>query len=148
MSIPKPWYLAGPMSGIPQFNFPAFRDNAERLRNRGYDIITPHEMDDPEVSAAAWASPDGSPGSGSPNGETWGDFLSRDVKLVADNACGVLVLPGWNKSRGARLETFVAYLCSKPVLYAATMNPVSHGDLVEAWGGVELVAFQGVKKTA
>jgi hypothetical protein len=145
MSIPKPWYLAGPMTGIPQFNFPLFEATAKRLREAGHLIITPHEMDDPDVCAAAWASPDGAPGTGSPNGETWGDFLSRDVKLVADEAHGVLLLDGWERSRGARLETFVAYLCEKPILYAANMQPVSHGKLVEAWGNVYLHAYRGKK---
>jgi hypothetical protein len=145
MSTPKPWYLAGPMTGIPQFNFPAFRDNAERLRQKGYDILSPHEQDSLAVQAAAWASPDGElDANGQIAGETWGDILARDVKLVADKVCGVLVLDGWHRSRGARLETFVAYLTGKPVLWAASMQPVPHGALVEAWGGVTLHAYRGV----
>ena len=36
---------------------------------------------------------------------------TRDVKLVADHVQGVVFLPGWHKSRGARLEAFVALLC-------------------------------------
>ena len=108
-------YLAGPMTGIPQFNFPKFDRIADGLREKGYVVISPAEMDDPETRAMALASPDGAPGSGTSKGETWGDFLARDVKLVADEVDAVAVMDGWSASRGARLECFVALLCDKPV---------------------------------
>ena len=125
-------YLAGPMTGIPSFNFPAFMAAAEVLRGLGYDVVSPAEMDDEETAAAAMASPDGAVGSGSVDGETWGDFLARDIKLIADGAerqwidsadeafsksrlpiDGLVMLPGWENSRGARLEAFVGLLCGK-----------------------------------
>lgn len=101
------WYLAGPMSGIPQCNIPVFNAAADDLRQRGLKIISPAELDDPEVYAAAMASKDGYP----KTGNTWGDFLSRDIKIVADKVTGIIFLPGWEKSRGARLEAFVGLLC-------------------------------------
>lgn len=108
-------YIAGPMSGIPQFNFPAFDAAATLLREQGYDVQSPAEMDSPETRAVALKSPDGRFGSGTVNGETWGDFLARDVKLVADSVEGIGLLPNWETSRGARLETFVALTVGKPV---------------------------------
>ena len=112
-------YIAGPMTGIPQFNYPVFEAMATLLRRDGHDVVSPAEMDDPATRAAALASPDGAPGTGSANGETWGDFLSRDVKLLADDGIeGVVVLPGWQFSRGARLETFVANaICGLPLYH-------------------------------
>lgn len=107
------YYLAGPMSGIPQFNIPLFDQVSGKLRGMGYTIISPAELDDPVTRKAALASPDGAPGSGSTNGETWGDFLSRDVKLVADKITGIIFLPDWTKSRGAKLEAFVGLLTGK-----------------------------------
>lgn len=102
------YYLAGPMTGRPQFNYPLFDEVAKILRTWGIDITSPAEMDDPATRKAALASPDGAPGSGAANGETWGDFLSRDVKLIADTLGGIILLPEWNQSNGARLEAFVA----------------------------------------
>lgn len=135
MSTTKPWYLAGPMTGRPQFNFPLFESEAKRLRDAGYHILSPHEQDSPAVQKAAWASPDGRlDANGQIAGETWGEILARDVKLVADQVCGVLVLPDWDMSRGARLETFVAGLCGKPILWAETMAPVAPSALARAWG--------------
>lgn len=112
---PMKLYLGGQMTGIPQFNFPAFDTAAGTLRDRGYDIVSPAELDDPKTREAALASPDGAPGSGASNGETWGDFLARDVKLIADEVDGAVFMEGWQQSRGARLEALVCTLEHKPV---------------------------------
>lgn len=115
-------YIAGPMSGIPQFNYPAFDEAAAYLRERGYTVLCPSEMDAPAVREAALASPEGNftefyeqlEGTGHRK-ETWGDFLSRDVKRVADEIDSVCLLSGWEESRGARLEAYVALTVQKPV---------------------------------
>ena len=107
----KSIYLCGPMTGVPQFNFPLFERVAIALRLQNFEIISPDELDDPLTRECSLKSPDGAPGSGSNNGQTWGDFLSRDVKIVADSCDGVALLPGWEKSKGARLEAFVGLLC-------------------------------------
>lgn len=144
-------YVAGPMTGIPQFNFPAFDDAAEALRGDGYEVVSPAEMDDPETRRAAMASPDGSPGSGSSNGETWGDFLARDVKLIVDGGIqAVVVIDGWERSKGARLETYVAFLAGLPILRIdgpredITLVPVSLLDLTRAWIAKGDISFHSV----
>lgn len=127
------WYLAGPMSGIPQFNIPLFDKATAALRAGGLDVISPAELDNEETRAAALASPDGSPGSGTTNGETWGDFLARDVKLVADEVGGIIFLPGWHRSRGARLEAFVGLLCGHRFMQYMPnddrVDPLSENDV-------------------
>ena len=104
----RTYYLSGPMSGVPQFNFPTFARVAALLRKQGYCVVSPAEMDDDEVRAAAVASPDGS--STETGGHTWGSFLARDVRIIADQVNGIILMPGWERSRGARLEAFVALL--------------------------------------
>lgn len=104
-------YLAGPMTGYPQFNFPLFHKVAAELRAKGHTIISPAEMDSPAVQAAALQSKDGSlDAAGKIAGETWGDILAKDVKLVADQIDGIVFLPEWQKSRGANLEATVGLL--------------------------------------
>ncbi len=98
----KRWYLAGPMTGIPQGNFPLFDAATKWLRAQGHDIVSPAELDDAATRAAVFAN--------EPTGHTWGDFLARDVKLIADECQGVILLPFWEKSRGARLEAYVALM--------------------------------------
>lgn len=121
-------YIAGPMSGIPQFNYPAFNNAAKALRQAGYDVRNPTEMDDKETQRAALASPDGRFTNGMVGGETWGDLLSRDVKVVADEVDGVCLLSGWEKSRGARLEAYVAVNVGKPVFYLIHNEPMEMGE--------------------
>ena len=144
-------YLAGPMTGLPQFNYPAFMSVAAKLRGAGFEVVSPAEMDDPATQAAALASLDGAPGTGSANGESWGDFLARDVKLLADDGIeAVIALPGWEKSKGARLETFVASLCGLPVHQIREfasgrplmLYPVSPLMLARAWAGHDDLHFR------
>ncbi len=126
-------YVCGPMTGHAQFNLPTFDAATADLRERGHDVVSPAELDDPETRKVALASPDGAPGSGSSNGETWGDFLARDVKLLADDGIeAIAVLPGWEKSKGARLETFVGRLCGLSILRYPDLEPVSGTHINEA----------------
>lgn len=127
----KTLYIAGPMSGIPGFNFPAFIAAAAALRAAGYTIISPAETDPEDVRQVAMASPDGAyDANGKVGHETWGDMLARDVKMLADGVLvddgdseppfelrapidGICFLPGWENSKGARLEAFVGLLTGK-----------------------------------
>lgn len=110
------------MSHLPSFNFPMFHAVAAKLRALSIDVVSPAETDPPDVQAAAMASPDGA--YDPKMSETWGDALARDVKMLADGAYdpktglptpidGIVFLPGWEKSKGARLESFVGLLTGK-----------------------------------
>lgn len=117
-------YLAGPMSGIPQFNFPAFEEAAVVLRRLGFEITSPAEMDkarNPEAYELARRSPDGKWQPDVTGGLTWAQILAGDIVIVSDQVDGVVLMPGWEKSSGARLETFVGLLRNK---LFATYDPV------------------------
>jgi hypothetical protein len=108
------WYVCGQMSNIPRFNYPRFRAATAYLREHGHTVISPEEMDSDLMRALAWESPDGDASKlTSAAGETWGDVLARDVKIISDKVGGIVVLPDWEKSRGARLEVFVGLLTGK-----------------------------------
>lgn len=120
------FYLAGPMSGYPQFNFPAFIAAAADLRARGYEIVSPAELDSENgIDKQAMASTDGD---ASKLTQTWGDLLSRDVKIVADQVQGIIFLDSWEKSRGARLEGFVAVLCKHKFYEYSEKDPTEEVD--------------------
>lgn len=121
-------YIAGPMSGLPQSNFPAFDAAAAALRDRGYEVVSPAELDNAHDRAIALAD--------LPPTKTWGDFLARDVKLIADGGIECIVLlPDWYKSRGARLEAFIGLLGKlKFALYTASGSLVpANPDFVMHW---------------
>lgn len=104
------FYLGGPMTGYPQFNFPAFFEAGDLLRRNGYNIISPAELDDGATQQRAMASPDGKPWTegDAPGGPVWADFLSRDLIICSLPTCvGGIFLDGWHESRGARLESYV-----------------------------------------
>lgn len=102
-------YVAGPMSGYPEHNFPAFREAAEVLRDMGHDVTSPVEMDE-SAGFDSETAPNVEAGS-----EQWASFLARDVIVIAGDVEGVVVIEGWEKSRGAALEVHVARELGKPI---------------------------------
>lgn len=107
-------YVAGPMRGIPNFNFPAFENAAVKLRVLGHEVFSPAEKDierfGDTVSASATGDLDDIKGSGFKLRET----LLIDLAWIADNADAVVVLPGWEKSRGATAEVSLARAIDLP----------------------------------
>lgn len=80
-------YIAGPMTGLPEFNFPAFNHAEAALRRAGYDVLSPARRP--------------------PDGSTWATYLRRALyDVLASDA--VALLDGWEASRGAILEVNVA----------------------------------------
>lgn len=135
------WYLAGPMTGIKSFNYPYFDLVAARLRADGYDIVSPAEMDFPENRRVIMASPNGDPNT-LPAQETWGKLLARDIPVVTDQCGGIIFLPDWWKSRGARLEATCGLLTGKRFgawgSYCETVQPMTPGGVaahLRSWLG-------------
>ena len=118
------FYLGGPMTDMPKFNFPAFDAAAADLRGRGFNLVSPAELDSPQARAAALASPDGS--EARIDGMSWSDFLERDVVICSMPNCqGGIFLPGWEGSEGATLETFVLdRLGRKLYAYGSPLIPI------------------------
>lgn len=120
-------YIAGPMTGVKQFNVPLFDFVARRLREQGYAVVSPAELDSPEMRAAALQSSDGALAPlEKVTGETWGDVLARDVRVLSDCGVeGIVLLPDWWKSRGATLETTVGLLNRLKFFYWQTEESVA-----------------------
>ncbi len=93
-------YLAGPMSGLPLFNFPAFHAAAKRLRDKGYVVVSPAEMAE-ETDGFDPATDEALPSR---------HYVKRDLPAMLD-CDAVALLPGWEGSRFGRLEAIVAMEC-------------------------------------
>lgn len=95
-------YLAGPMAGLPEHNFPAFHAEAARLRALGYTVANPAEIngDSPNMPYM------------------W--YIRRDLaELIQCEA--VALLPGWYTSRGANIEYATARMLEMPTYDSATI---------------------------
>jgi hypothetical protein len=97
-------YLAGPMRSIPQFNFPSFLDAARRLREAGYEVVSPAEHDLEQGFFPFDLTGDEDL---SDLGFDLREALRWDLEQVT-KADAICVLPGWEKSSGARAEVAVA----------------------------------------
>ena len=103
-------YLAGPMSGITDLNFPAFHAESARLRALGYEVVNPAEINaDPN---AGWLA------------------CMRDDIAQLVRCDGVAMLPGWQKSRGASLEHHIGSALGLLVVDAAALT--GGPDVVDA----------------
>lgn len=101
------YYLAGQMSNIPEFNFPAFHAAAAKLRAEGHFVFNPAEAD---ISRSG-VDPSKLNPSGDPNGCTANvpglsrrECLAADMQWISMEAEGIALLPGWMLSSGARAE--------------------------------------------
>ncbi|MFZ5852281.1 MAG: DUF4406 domain-containing protein [Actinomycetota bacterium] len=102
-------YIAGPMRGYPDWNYPAFFAAEEVLRSLGHATLNPARNDAdtlPEAIAAA--------GSQDSPTKPWAHYMAKDLPQVMA-ADGLCVLPGWQRSQGARLETHVAKALGIPL---------------------------------
>ncbi|GFM49017.1 hypothetical protein PSCICE_02840 [Pseudomonas cichorii] len=90
-------YISGPMTGLPELNFPAFNAESARLRAMGFDVVNPAELN--------------------PDGASWGDCMRKDIAALM--GCDtVATLPGWENSKGAQLEVLIGQRLEMAVVKA------------------------------
>lgn len=95
----KRYYLSGPISGPNiEANLYAFAAAAYNLSTRGYLIDSPADLIADE-------------------GTTWEEYMAACIPM-AIKCHGIIMLPGWEYSRGADLERYIMHsLCREVLLY-------------------------------
>lgn len=96
-------YLSGPMSGLPNLNFDEFHKIAAEIRTRGFEIINPAEIEQPDKS--------------------WNPCMRRDIVELM-RADTIALLKGWKNSAGARLEITIAEALGMKIVDAYTLEPI------------------------
>jgi len=120
------YYIAGPMRGIPFYNFPAFDATDKRLNALGHQVLNPAEMDR-QVGFDAMTLPESSDWSKIPENFSLEECVERDLDAV--KACDVIyLLRGWETSEGSKAELAVAKWLGKKVEYEE--SPVVAGGEV------------------
>lgn len=90
-------YVAGPMTGLPEYNLPTFASTAQQITDSGHEAVNPGYR-------------------GVIAGYTWQDYMREGLALLL--TCeAVALLDGWEASRGAQLEAHVARALDMPVRY-------------------------------
>lgn len=89
-------YLSGPMSGLPEYNYPAFNEAAAKLRALGYTVLNPAEGFDGDHDLP------------------YDTYIRRDVESVL-NCNMIALLDGWEMSAGSHLEVAIAVGIGVPV---------------------------------
>lgn len=89
-------YIAGPMTGLPDFNRGAFFEAGDVLFSHGHIVLNPAVF---------------------PDGLEHGDYMKICLPMI-DAAEAVIMLPGWENSKGANMEYQYAQIKRLPVFEA------------------------------
>ena len=106
MDETKRIYIAGPMTGHVEHNYPAFGAAAERFRQAGWQVVNPADNFEGRMDLPR---------------ET---YLRADVALLVD-CDAIALLPGWEESLGAKMEYMLARAFGMKVLDAETLHPLT-----------------------
>lgn len=106
-------YVAGPMTGIEDYNRPAFYDTAEAFRDGGYVVFNPAD-NDVRLFGSHEACDEAI------NEDRQGALrimLGSDLEFITQEADVIAMLPGWENSKGARAEHATAVALGLEIIY-------------------------------
>lgn len=112
-------YIAGPMRGIPEFNFPAFKEASAILRAEGHEVFSPAEKDNEKhgCDISAGNTTGSEEEAEKKHGFSLRDALGMDLAWICKEADAIALLPGWEASKGVRAELATANALDLQVTY-------------------------------
>ena len=112
-------YVAGPMRGYPEFNFPAFHAATARLRGDGHSVFNPAERDNErhgtDISKGNAAGDETV--AAKEHGFDLRVALAEDAEYICRTADAIALLPGWQNSKGATAEHALAVALGLEVIH-------------------------------
>lgn len=109
------YYLAGPMTGLPEYNYPAFTAACEYLRKWWkLEILSPHEVPWPEGCLSV------DDAQNKMGIEPLWEYMMGATRELLERASGVILLPGWYTSRGALAELSIVREAQLPTYFLDT----------------------------
>lgn len=97
------YYLAGKMTGLPNYGYDRFAEVAAKLRAAGFKIASPHEIDYDETQYPRGTRP-------------YKDYMKGGVDLLFE-CDGIILMEGWEDSTGAPIELSIAEACGYDIKY-------------------------------
>lgn len=145
-------YVAGPMTGYPEFNFPAFNEGERLLVQRGWEVVNPAKLDAlTNAELAAYIEEHGhDPEGGLGEGSMLPAYLRRDFKELV-YCDGLVLLDGYRYSPGANAELTVARFLDLKVWrlserkdWALTPSKAmpNTGVIIETWHRFGMLTYQ------
>lgn len=110
----KKIYITGPITGMEDFNRPAFGKATEMFRRLGKFVTNPHEIVPLELIEKHIQEPK----------KLWTEAMKICLRAITTQDA-VFVLDGWNSSRGSVVEIFLAQTLSIPVYYFKDLTEFS-----------------------
>lgn len=100
-------YLAGPMTGIEDLNFPKFFEKSKELADLGWNVFNPAQND-----LNKWENI-----KNVKENANYRDCLYDDLSWITKEADAIAMLPGWENSKGAFAEWATAKALGLEILY-------------------------------
>lgn len=94
-------YISGPMTGIPEFNFPAFFNKEKELKKSGWKVINPARIGKRIILK---------------RNVEYQDYIKADLKGLF-KCSTIYMMKGWQNSKGANLEKHVAEILLLKIIY-------------------------------
>lgn len=111
-------YIAGPMTGLPEYNYPAFHARAAALRAEGHHVENPAENPEPPC-------------------KSWQGYMRMALRQLA-TCDAVEMLPNWEHSKGACIEYGLAVDLGLEVLGAKQADLLGSFTVELPWPPAEL----------
>jgi hypothetical protein len=111
-------YIAGPMTGIPGFNYRAFDEARDVLQSHGWKVISPVDLDRKNLTV------DLSTMTGNEDLSPWRQKFARQDMEALLKVERLFVLEGWEQSTGARNEMTMAAMLGVPITTFPGHDPV------------------------
>ena len=110
-------YIAGPMQGYKDFNFPAFFEAAKRYETEGFLVGNPAQKDIDTHGDNIYKSKDGNIVEATEKGFCLRTALMWDLSWIATHGTHIYMLKGWENSKGARTEHALAVALGLEIIY-------------------------------
>jgi len=112
-------YIAGPMQGYEEFNFPKFYSIERKLRMRGWSTFNPARKDEEKFGKGVFKNNTTGSVEEAENatGFSLRDALKMDLGWICDEATDIYMIKGWEHSKGAKTEHALAVALGLDIHY-------------------------------